>query len=85
MDELRYTVDTPSLRFGIIEAFGLVLGQEWGRAVCAIGSLLGSQVGIFAEQSAAAKEVPISYEDGVVMLQEELNLLCIVTMQIPRF
>lgn len=41
MTELGQFVDTPSLRFGIVEVLRLVLGQDCGRAVGVIGSLLG--------------------------------------------
>lgn len=41
MGKLGYPVETPSLRFGIVKALGLVLGQEYGRAVHGIASLLG--------------------------------------------
>ena len=34
-------MDTPSLRFGVVEGLGLVLGQDCGRAAQGIRSLLG--------------------------------------------
>ena len=40
MGELGYPVETPSLRFGIVKALGLVLGQEYSRAIQGIASLL---------------------------------------------
>ena len=58
--ELGHLMDASSLRFGIVEGLGLGLGQGCGRAVRGIGSLLGSVADIFAEQSAAAREVTIS-------------------------
>ena len=58
--ELGYLMDPSSLRFGIVEGLGLGLGQDCGRAVGESGSLLEQMADIFAEQSAAAREVTIS-------------------------
>ena len=40
MGERGQAVRTPSLRFGIMEVLGLVLGQDCDRAVQVIGSVL---------------------------------------------
>ena len=39
--ELGYLMDTSSLCFGVVEGLGLGLGQNCGRAVRRVGSLLG--------------------------------------------
>ena len=41
MFELGHVVGTPSLRFGIVEALGLVLGQDCDGGVQAFENLLG--------------------------------------------